>query len=357
MFSKNFNIHFRVINIWLSFVLILIILTNLPHQQVPILTWLNCSIYFLLFLQCVYLFKQSKNNKFIFLNISIFALFHSFSFAALFIGEDNFIGNNYHAWFFYEYLNIIQTFLFVFCIIYISIKYLFRKIDAGYIYGLSLAVILPIFLWHFFPFLMDKEYILKHDNAYLYKSILFSDFLPLFFLGLYGVILYKYDRSIGEHINTIMVCFFIMIIMDITNLIGNIYAITIFTFTQYVLVVTLSFFVITMIRLLNYAYSPFGQFYDSIVISGNALGVPIKRKKSVSKSVISFMKAYFHQRRNAMGFLTLFFVFCINYFEVSLFIKLNFVVIAFGVLILFYFLSALYHKRLKDDNLISIKHN
>ncbi len=352
MFTNNFKIHIRIINFWLSFILLLIIISNLPHEPVPILTWLNCSIYFFLFIQCLFLIKQDKYNKLVFLNISLFALFHSLSFVCLFIGDDNFIGNDYHAWFFYEYINIIQTFVFVFCIVYICIKYLFKSLNALQIYGISLGIILPIFLWHFYPFLMDKEYILEIDEAFFYKSILLADFLPLLFLMLYGIILYKYDRSIGEHINTIVVCFFIMIILDITGLIGNIYDITIFSLTQYILLITLSLFLVTAIRLLNYVYSQFGQFYNSIVISGNNSGVPIKRKKNVSTAILDFAKVYFHQRRNTIGFLTLLFIFCINYFNVSLYLKLNMAAISFLMLILFYFLTALYQKRLNNGNLI-----
>ncbi|MFQ5770414.1 MAG: hypothetical protein ACE5HX_07755 [bacterium] len=205
--------------------------------------------------------------------------------------------------------------------------------------------------------MIDKDYILNIEDMLFYESILYFNLLPLFFVMLYGIILYKYDRSLGEHINTIMVCFFIMIIMDITNLVGYIYDITIFSLSQYVLLLSLTFFLITMFRLLNYVYSEFGQFYNSIIVSGNNLGIPIKRKKSISISIIDFAKAYFNQRRNAVGFLTLFFIFCINYFNVSLFLKLNLAALSFGVLILFYYLTALYQKRLQNGNLLSLKRN
>jgi hypothetical protein len=217
-------------------------------------------------------------------------------------------------------------------------------------------VVLPIFVWQFYPFLLDKQYILNIEDAILYQRILYFNFLPLCFVILYGMFLYKYDRSLGEHINTIMVCFFIMIIMDITNLVGDIYEIAIFSLSQYVLLINLSFFLITMFRLVNYLYSEFGQFYDTIVTAGNDFGVPIKRKKALSLSIIDFAKAYFHQRRNTFLFLMLLFVFGINYFNVSVFFKLNMAMLSFGVMVLFYYFTALYQKRLKTNNLLLIKH-
>jgi len=356
MSTKNLNIHFRIINYWLIFVLFLIIVSNLSHQEVPILSWVNCSLYFLLFLQCFYLFIQDRKNKFVFFNIGVFALFHSLSFTNIFIGEQNLLGNDFQAYYFFEYRHIILSLLFVLCIVYTCIKYLFNNLRPLPIYGITLAVVLPIFVWHYYPFLLDKQYILSIEDAVLYQRILYFNFLPLFFVILYGVCLYKYDRSLGEHINTIMVCFFIMIIMDITNLVGDIYKIAVFSLSQYVLLITLSFFLITMFRLVNYLYSEFGQFYDSIVTTGNNLGVPIKRKKAVSLSAIDFAKAYFHQRRNAVGFLTLLLVFGINYFSDSVFFKLNMAMLSFGVMVLFYYFTALYQKRLKTNNLLLIKH-
>lgn len=357
MFKKNSNIHFRIINFWLFFVLFLIILSNLPHAPAPIFSWVNCSIYFLLFLQSFYLVKQDPHNKFIFFNIGLLALVHSLSFVSAFLGEQGLFGSQYLEYYFFTYLRIIQSFFFVFCIIYLCINYLFKDSSVAFIYGLTCAVVLPIFLWHYYPFLVHKEYLLEIEETRIEKSILYTNFLPLFFVFLYGIILYKYDRSLGEHINTIMVCFFIMIIMDITNLLGSIYHITIFSLTQYVLSITLAFFIGTLFRLLNYVYSAFGQFYDSIVISGNHLGVPIKRRKSASLPIIDFARAYFHQRRNAIGFLTLLFIFCFNYFQVSLFIKLDLAVLSFGLLLLFYYLTALYQKRSRNGDLLSLRSN
>lgn len=355
MFAKNLYINFKIINYWLIFVLFLIVASNLPHDRLPTISWINCSIYFLLFLQSIFLFKKDGNNKVIFFNIGLFSLFHSLAFVNVFFGEQFLFGSDFIAYYVFEYRIILLSFLFVLCVVYLSIRYLFSTLSSPVIYLITLMIIVPIFFWHYNPFLFDKQHILEVADAVLYKHAMYFNFLPLFFIFLYGFILYRHDRSLGEHINTIMVCFFIITIMDITNLLGNIYSITVFSLSQYVLLVNLSFFLITMFRLLNYAYSEFGQFYNAIVTAGNDLGVPIIRKKSASISMLDFAKAYFHHRRNVIVFFTLIFIFCINYFDVSLFIKLNLAVLTTGVLIIFYYLTALYAKRSKTNNLISIK--
>ncbi len=355
MFTKNHNIHFKIINYWLTFVLFLTIISNLPHQDVPFFSWFNCSIYFLIFLQSICLFRQDKHNRFVFLNIGLFSLFHSLSFTNIFIGESFLIEDNYLRYFFFEYKHIILSFLPALCIIHVALKYLFKGMQSYKLYALSLLIILPVFLWNYHPFLLDKELILDVEDAVLYESVMLFDLLPLCFLILYGILLYRHDWSLGEHISTLMVCFFIITMMDITNLYGNINGITVFRYTQYVLLVNLTFLLTTMFRLVNHSYSVFGQFYDTIVNSGNAFGVPIKRKQTVSYAIWQMTKSYFLQWRNAIGFSMLVMALAINFSGASLFVKINMAVLSFGLVVLLYYLTALYQKRTSNGNIVNIK--
>jgi len=355
MFKKVIGIHFRIINIWFGFGLFLIVISNLPHQSgVPIFSWINVSLYFLLFLQCLFLFLQAQSNKFIYLNIALFSLISCLGFTYIFIGEENLFGSQNLAWYLYEYQLIALNFSCTLSIVYICIKYFFRNFSPLRIYALSLSIILPILIWHFYPFFLDKNYIFDIEHEALFdKNLLYFNFLPLFFLILFGILLYRYDKALGEHLNAIMGCFFIMTITDITNMLGYVYQIMNFQLTQFVLLITLSFFLITMFKLLNHSYSAFGRFYDSMIVERKKLGVPIKRKKGTGVLILAFARAYFHQRRNSIVFGTLLFIFFINYFEVPFFVKLNLAVVSFGVLILFFFLTALYQKRSKEGNLIN----
>jgi hypothetical protein len=101
--------------------------------------------------------------------------------------------------------------------------------------------------------------------------------------------------------------------------------------------------------------SEFGRFYDSIVVTGNHLGVPIKRKRSspVSLLALGLARAYFQERRNAFGLITFLVIFSINYFNFYPFLKLNIVVFFFGVLILVFYLTALNQKRSQNGELLN----
>ncbi|RMD94690.1 MAG: hypothetical protein D6813_01725, partial [Calditrichaeota bacterium] len=83
----------------------------------------------------------------------------------------------------------------------------------------------------------------------------------------------------------------------------------------------------------------------------------IKRKKGSSSELIKIAKAYFYHKRNLIGFLAVFFIFLINYFNISPFIKLNLAALSIGVLALFFYLTALYQKRFREGNLITIKNS
>ena len=104
---------------------------------------------------------------------------------------------------------------------------------------------------------------------------------------------------------------------------------------------------------MNFVYSAFGQFYDRLVVSGNNLGVPIKKKRNKQvPTLLNFLKAYFNQRRNSIMFSSLIVIIAINYFEISMYLKLNMAALIFAAIILFFYLTALYQKRLKAGEFI-----
>ena len=355
MFLKNANIHFRIINRWLIFVLFLLAISNLPHQDAPFFSWFNVSIYFFIFLQALSLFRHEQHNRLIFLSIALFSLCHSLSFANIFVGEGYLIQDDYLRYFLFEYKHIILSGVTALCIIYICLKYFLHELSEMRVYLLSIIIALTILCWQYYPFLLDKEYIFEVEDSVLYRSAMLFDFLPLSFLFLYGLLLYRYDWSLGEHINTLMISFFIMTVMDLTNYFGNIYQITVFQYTQYVLMVNLTLLAITMTRLLNYSYSKYGEFYHSILSAGDRLGIPIKRKRSSGDILFDFAKAYFGERRNAVAIVTMTALCGVNFLGSSLFIKINVGVMLLGSLVLFYYLTALYQRRSSHGNIVNLK--
>jgi len=353
MISSKSSVLFRIINFWFAFVFFLVLISNLPHQTVPLFSWLNCSLYFLLFLLCVFIFIREPVNKAIFFNIGLLCLLYSFSFVNVLIGNENVFGDEYLAYDVFQYRTMLLSFLMAFSVIFICVRYLFKNLKTRTSYLITFLVVLPFFIWHYLPFLADRTYLLRVDTTVFYKSMLYFTFLPFFATCFYGYLLYKKEESLGEYINSLMVCFFLLTVVDITDIFGYIYQIKLFPLSQHISLFILSFFILTFFRKLNYAYSDFGQFYEHALISGNYLGVPIKKKRNKSIApLIAFIKSYFKYRRNTFIFLSLAFIICLEHAGLPPYLKLNVAVLAFCSVVLLFYIIALYQKRVRNGEFI-----
>lgn len=352
IYSKS-SVLFRIINIWFAFVFFLVLISSLPHQTVPLFSWLNCSLYFLLFLLCIFIFFREPVNKAIFVNIGLLCLLYSLSFVNVLIGSANLFGDEYLAYDVFQYRTMLLSFLMAFSVIFICVRYLFKELKARTSYLITLLIVLPFFIWHYYPFLADRTYLLRVDTTVFYKSMLSFTFLPFLGICFYGYLLYKKEDSLGEYINSLMVCFFLLTVVDITDIFGYIYQIKLFPLSQHISLFILSFFILTFFRKLNYAYSDFGQFYENALVAGNYLGVPIKKKKNRSvASFVALIKSYFEYRRNTFIFLSLAFIVCLEHSGLPPYLKLNVIVLGFCSVVLFFYIIALYQKRVRKGELI-----
>ncbi len=352
------NIHFKLVNATLAFVLLLVLASSLPHHKAHVLSWVNYGLYFLLFLQCVFIVRKETHNKFLFINIGLFCVAYAFSFLTMMIGDNFVIGNKNLAVYVYTYRTILLQFLLAVCVVSICVKYVAPTIGALGNYLATLGIILPVLLWHYFPFIADPAFVLASDYRILDKSTLYFTLFSFSAVCYYGFLLYQKERSLGEHMNSLMVCFFIMTLLDIADVAGSLYNIKMFSISQYILLIILAFFIVTLSRKLTFVYSPFGQFYDSLVIGGNDMGVPIKRKSSpFVESFMDVVKEYFHHRRNAIAFVMFFVVFLMHYFSFSTFLRVNIAAAVFALVVLFFYLSALHNKRVTKGNLVAIRHS
>ena len=356
---ESSKIYFKIINIWLSYIFFLSLIANLPHYGIPFLSWVNLSLYFLIFLQCIFILRRTKNNKEIFVNLGLLCLVYSVSIISVFIGKGALIENTILSHYIYQYRKILVSFLLSLSIIYICVRFVFNKLKPNLIYLFSFLIILPIFWWHFGSYILDRNYVFNvltvdFDYETLFRDILYFTFFPFFFICAYGLLLYKEEKSLGEHVNGLMVCFFIMTLLDIVDIFGELYEIKLFTLSQYVILINLTLFVVTLFNKINFIYSDFGQFYEELVVTGNKWGVPIKRKRNgTAAAFLESIKVYFNYKKNTLGFLLLFIICSLNYLNVSLFLKLNITAATFAIIVLFFYISALYQKRLSNGNLLS----
>lgn len=361
MTKINPNLLFRLMNIWLAFVAVLFISSYLPHwPHISSHVWINEAIYFLLFLLAIAVLIKDVYNRDIFINLSLFLLMHSLSFLNIFIGDRCLLGNIYTSWYVFSYKRLCFCFLFNFFIIYTVIKYLFSNQKTWILYTITIAILLPVLLINFYPYLRHSGLTFEPVQAYMsdFHSRMFqTQILSLLFICLYSYLLYKKDEIIGEYVNLFMGCIFVFLVMDMIDNLSVVYEFQIFSISQYVITINLIFLAIILFKKLCFLCSDYGQFYEDLIRREVSMGkIQVKRHRSeMNVLLLQILKLYFYQRRNYILVLILMTSIGLSYFKFPKFITINLVAFLCCFLILFWFINALYKRRARQEYIIPLK--
>lgn len=361
MTKINPNLLFRLINIWLAFVAVLFISSYFPHwQNVSSQAWINESIYFLLLLLAVSILIKDVNNRDIFINLSLYLLVHSLSFLNIFIGEKYIFGNSYTQYYIFHYKNMSFCFIFNFFIIYTVIKYMLTNQKTQVLYILTFAILLPIFITNFFPYLKFPKFIFTLGDKYLndlYQRTFLTNGLSFIFVCLYGYLLYKKDKILGEYINLLMASLFVFLVTNMIDNLSVIYKFKVFSISQYMLTINLIFLTIILLKKLCFLCSDYGKFYENLIRRKTSMGkIQVKRHRSkMNALLLRTLKLYLYQRRNYILLLILLTSIAFSYFEFPKFITINLIAYICCFLILFWFIDALYKRRERQEYIIPLK--
>jgi len=348
------KVHVRISNLFLLYILVLCLLTRLPHEAAPFFTWLNSTIYFLLAVISFLIAKKEQTDKAVFVNIGLFCSVYSLSVAQLFIGDSFATGNSVHTLYIWQYRKILGNFLLTLCLFYVCIRTLL-KLSEKASYSLSFLSVSIVVVFCFVPFILEPGVLLQKENylnyALLYEGILFCNLFNLLMIFIYGICLYRTERNLDEHVNFLVVCFFMLVVLTLADMVACLYEIRIFLIKQYILFTTLAFFFIILYRKLAYQYSAYGEFYAKLAEIAMVYGVPIKRKRSrYFDNFFQENKEEHHGKRNIVVILSLFFILCVQILNLPVYLKINLTVGYLALLSLAVYLAALYKKRLSAGN-------
>src|SRR4030042_3421224 len=227
MSPDSLKLLFRLFNIWLAFVMLLFISSNFPHwENVQFHTWMNVAFYFLMFLLSIAIVFKDKNNKDIFLNLTLFLLANSLTFFNFFIGDKYLLGNDYMLYRFYVFKVLTFCFFFNFFIIYTVVKYWlsFKKVWQSYLF--TFLIFLPFFIYIFYPYLKDVNHVFSlglHYRADLYRKMFFIHIFSFIFIIKYFYVWYRKDAILGEYINLLMTSFSIFLVFEIIGFVSEVY--------------------------------------------------------------------------------------------------------------------------------------
>ena len=354
MGSENPNTLYKILNIWFTFMALLLFSSYLPHwQNVTFHTWINEALYFFLFLIAMAILLKGRYNKDIYINLSLFLLVYSFSFLNIFIGDDYLLGSDRMMYYIYIYKQIVLSLFANFVIIYTVIKYLIPRQKTWVLYAIALGILMTAFVFRFLPYLRNPNHIFSLDESLfpdLHKRLLPIFCISLVFIGIYSYFLFIKDRILGTHISLLMAFFFIFLVSDIVGSLSEIYHFQIFSIGLYVCTINLMFLIAVLLRKLMFLSSVYGQFYEALIYNQINMGkLKIQRHRSqVNSQLLRFLKHYFFHRRNylfSMIFVTAILLF---YFQFPTFFTINLSVLLLCILILFCFINALYKRRAKQ---------
>jgi hypothetical protein len=353
MSHSHHKIVHRILNIWCCFVMLLIIVSLLPHwNNIGPVTWIMYACNFWIFLSAAAIALQDTHHRSIFINLSLLFLIDTSSLLNIFIGTHYLTGSDKIAYLFYQYHIIVSCIFYNFNILFILMKLILRKPprDLYLITGLITGLI-AVFLF--------KPYFTSPMHAFSSTQILVSDLymrtlqfniLALLCSSTYGLIVLFKDKKPGEYINLIVIYFFITSILDLVHDLSMIYHFRLYGIHLFLLAVSILFISTVLFRKLVYTYSDFGQFYENLLFQKEKGKVKIiPRYQRTYLLLFSVLKMYIIQRRHMFFLLLLLIIGGIFYFEWPAFLSYNLIALTSGGGIIFLFYNSLYKKRKKDN--------
>ena len=354
MMKDNSNILFRLLNIWLAFIALILFCSFLNKwDNVSAHQWVNVGVYFFLFLLSVSLANRDEYNRDIFINLSFVFMLHGLSFVTSFFGNGYLIGNDYTMWYVFAARKLLLSFVVNFAIVYIALKYFLADKRSWVLYLLSLSLLVPVFILTYFPYLRDPVLIFRLQEAFLpdiTRRIFRLELFGFGFIVLYGYRLYRTDKMLGTYVNGLMATFFIFFSTDLVGLLSKIYGLQIASISDYVLTTNLLFMSVILFKKLLFQCTDFGLFYENLIHKNIPVGkVRIQRYKSATNSLlIRMIKLYLSQRRGYIFMLIFITALGFTYFRFPAFFTMNVVVFIAVLIILFLFISALYKRRSRN---------
>lgn len=356
MIKKN-SYKYAIINVWCIYNLILYVLaSNFPYwENVPLISWINSSIYFLLFLISIFIVFQDKYNRDIFINLSAMFIFYSMVIFTIFIGSKYLLGNDTLAYKMYPLKKMVLHFLTIGSLYYISLKYILKKLRRFVIYILSLCISAIIVIFCFYNFLMDLGYILQspHALSILERGNLIAHSLTLLPIIIYGIFLYRYDRPNGEYINLVMVGFLFLALAGLLESAFQYFGEKVHSNSQFIFLIVLFLLFIILFKKLNYAYSAFGRFYEQAIFQkGDFLNIKLQRRGKSKISFFMYYYGYFAGRKLQYTISVIATLCCINISGIPLYLKINIFVFLLSIFTVLIFFTSLYHKRAQQNDVL-----
>lgn len=292
--AKVGNQLLTVMNIWMAYILLSKLVLIFPHWEISFIRLLNYDLFFLVFLLSIAVFVKEENNRFVYLNLAVFAAMYLLGFLIIFLGDNYAIGNDYFQYYFWTYRKILISVITCITVIYILIDYLYHEKKISIKYLATLLITLPISFIYFRNFLLSYRYVFIDNNFMkIFSNILGMNFLALFFILLYGYILVKRFKPISGHVNLIVFSFMVFLAIDSFDNYYNLSNKVLPGSSQVFLGMNLVLILLILLDNFIYLSSDFGQFYEKYRFAKINLNMKLIPRKTFIEKYITYFHEYF----------------------------------------------------------------
>jgi hypothetical protein len=344
---------FRITHAWLLYVLVIVLAANLPHRAAPWLSWLNSSLYFLLFLLALHIWRTDKYNRDIFGLFTLSYLALASSFVLIFIGKGALFGSQRLALIAYVEGVLVMEFLLTSTLVLIALKYAFPEAKPAYLLIGTLVFVAATFVVLFGRHLLPAG-IYYANLPIFYRHLFELNLVTLAAVLFYLVTLVRHDRIIGEYVTSVVIVYLFRSILNGVSLAGAVFGFRLFEVDQYFLTLTLVMLAVVLFRKLCYALSPFGQYYEDLLHGhGGLQNIKVTRRNDVfSFSLLEYMRVYLSRRPHLVGALTVVLVGALQSLPLNLFVRLNLIAMLFLIISVYTFFYIVYRRRSKSGFLL-----
>ncbi|KPL08067.1 hypothetical protein AMJ86_02030 [bacterium SM23_57] len=251
-----------------------IYLNGLAYPELQLITHINLLLYAGLIFLSLQVISKDTHYRSIFVNLTLFFILNiiqstAFTFNQIF-GDVDFSVQYYVRWVLFMNLAVAFTVVFIVC------KYLFVYKKTLSHYLITAAVVVPIWLMSYFPFLADINYLYTTGHpvkdAYMFYQPLFfrSMVVNIVVLVSIGVFFYakiRHDHAFGYYLDTLMFGFLLLVSFEILHHLSHITNRLLFNLGQYATCMVLIFMGLSLVLRYRFISEHAGAFYESQILS------------------------------------------------------------------------------------------
>lgn len=348
----------RIVQIWIAFVSLSKIALIFPHWNISKIALFNYDLFFLMLLLAARIFLKKHDNRYVYLNLAVFATVYVAGFLGIFLGKDYAIGNDFFQYYYYVYRKIAIGIITCITIIFIVIEFLFHELKLQRRYAAAIFLTLPFSYFNFRNFFLDSNYLFRAQNNYIevFSGLLAMNFLALFFILLYGYLKIRLERPIIGHVNVIVFGFLLFLSIDSIDNFHNLIQRAVPPLSQIFLVLNLLYFIAVLAHNYLYLNTEFGRFMLDILFGRRKVSVRLLHRRSYIERYFLIIQEFFKNFPYQIFFkmfMAISILLFLKYYPYGYF-KMSFAVLILLTMAMIVYLNALIKKRSKT-NALNIK--